>query len=298
MTVTDPCRTRRRAGRRMQVRKRNGDTEPVDVNKIVRAVRALRGRLDRRRPAAGRDQDHQRPVRRRDHRRAGPAVDPDRGRDDRRGAAVLAARRPAAGRLHRQGGPRAGHRLVQPVGQPRPRRGPDRRRDRRVRQGQRAQARRRRSTPARDRRFEYFGLRTVYDRYLLRHPATRLVIETPQYFLLRVACGLSRTPARGDRVLPADVLAGLPAELADAVQLRHPPPADVLLLPGRLAARRARTRSTTATRQVARLSKFAGGIGIALVPGPLPRRADPRHQRRTPTASCRSCARSTPRWRR
>ena len=45
-----------------------------------------------------------------------------------------------------------------------------------------------------DRRFEYFGLRTVYDRYLLRHPISRLVIETPQYFLLRVACGLSRTP--------------------------------------------------------------------------------------------------------
>lgn len=36
-----------------------------------------------------------------------------------------------------------------------------------------------------DGRFEYFGLRTVYDRYLLRHPSTRLVLETPQYFLLR-----------------------------------------------------------------------------------------------------------------
>ncbi|MDQ2850244.1 MAG: ATP cone domain-containing protein, partial [Actinomycetota bacterium] len=46
-----------------------------------------------------------------------------------------------------------------------------------------------------DRRFEYFGLRTVADRYLLRHPSRRFVIETPQYFLLRVACGLSRTPA-------------------------------------------------------------------------------------------------------
>src|SRR4051812_35834191 len=28
----------------------------------------------------------------------------------------------------------------------------------------------------RDREFEYFGLRTVYDRYLLRHPKSRLVI--------------------------------------------------------------------------------------------------------------------------
>ncbi|HEX3908566.1 MAG TPA: ribonucleotide reductase N-terminal alpha domain-containing protein, partial [Mycobacteriales bacterium] len=45
-----------------------------------------------------------------------------------------------------------------------------------------------------DLRFEYFGLRTVYDRYLLRHPHTRAVIETPQVFMLRVACGLARTP--------------------------------------------------------------------------------------------------------
>jgi ribonucleoside-diphosphate reductase alpha chain len=45
----------------------------------------------------------------------------------------------------------------------------------------------------RDREFEYFGLRTVYDRYLLRHPETRLVIETPQQFFLRIACALSET---------------------------------------------------------------------------------------------------------
>jgi ribonucleoside-diphosphate reductase alpha chain len=42
-------------------------------------------------------------------------------------------------------------------------------------------------------RFEFFGIRTVYDRYLLKHPTTRAVIESPQYFFLRVACGLSRT---------------------------------------------------------------------------------------------------------
>lgn len=38
--------------------------------------------------------------------------------------------------------------------------------------------------------FEYFGLRTIYDRYLIRHPETRQVLETPQYFFMRVACGL------------------------------------------------------------------------------------------------------------
>ena len=29
--------------------------------------------------------------------------------------------------------------------------------------------------------FEYFGLRTVYDRYLLKNPETREVTEAPQY---------------------------------------------------------------------------------------------------------------------
>jgi ribonucleoside-diphosphate reductase alpha chain len=50
-----------------------------------------------------------------------------------------------------------------------------------------------------DRRFEYFGLRTVYDRYLLRHPSSRLVVETPQYFLLRVASGLAQSPGEAIR---------------------------------------------------------------------------------------------------
>jgi len=49
--------------------------------------------------------------------------------------------------------------------------------------------------PERDREFEYFGLRTVYDRYLLRHPETRLVLETPQQFFLRIACALTETMA-------------------------------------------------------------------------------------------------------
>jgi ribonucleoside-diphosphate reductase alpha chain len=45
----------------------------------------------------------------------------------------------------------------------------------------------------RDRELEYFGLRTVYDRYLLKHPKSRLVVETPQQFFLRIACALTET---------------------------------------------------------------------------------------------------------
>ncbi len=45
--------------------------------------------------------------------------------------------------------------------------------------------------PYRTDRFEYFGLRTIYDRYLLKNPTSRQVFETPQYFFMRVACGLA-----------------------------------------------------------------------------------------------------------
>src|SRR5438270_10105192 len=42
--------------------------------------------------------------------------------------------------------------------------------------------------------FEFFGLRTLYDRYLLKNRKTRDVIESPQFFWMRVACGLAETP--------------------------------------------------------------------------------------------------------
>jgi len=48
--------------------------------------------------------------------------------------------------------------------------------------------------PSRNDRFEYFGLRTVYERYLLRHPHTRSVLETPNTF----SCG-SRAALRSPR---------------------------------------------------------------------------------------------------
>jgi ribonucleoside-diphosphate reductase alpha chain len=43
---------------------------------------------------------------------------------------------------------------------------------------------------ANDKLYEAFGLKTMYDRYLQRHPENRKVFETPQYMLMRVACGL------------------------------------------------------------------------------------------------------------
>ena len=225
--------------------------------------RALARRPRRRRPAAGRDQDDQRPLRRRDHRRARPAVDPDRRRADRRGAAVLAARRAAARRLHRQGGPRPGRRLVQPVRRARPRRGPDRRRDGRASSRTTPASSTSPSTPTADRRFEYFGLRTVYDRYLLRHPTQpardRDAAVLPAARRLRAVAHAGR----GDRLLPADVVAGLPAELAR--RCSTPARGTPRCRPATCSTRPRDELDSIYDRyqQVARLSKFAGGIGIA-----------------------------------
>ena len=113
-----------------------------------------------------------------------------------------------------------------------------------------------------DLRFEYFGLRTVYDRYLLRHPETRSVIETPQYFLLRVACGLSRTPQ--EAIAFYRLMASL-AYLPSSPTLfnsgtRHTQMSSCYLVDSpqdRLESIYDRYA------QVARLSKFAGGIGIS-----------------------------------
>ena len=47
----------------------------------------------------------------------------------------------------------------------------------------------------RDDLFEYFGLKTLADRYLLRHPTTRKILERPQWLFMRVALGLSQSVA-------------------------------------------------------------------------------------------------------
>ncbi|WP_404386100.1 ribonucleoside-diphosphate reductase subunit alpha [Knoellia locipacati] len=115
--------------------------------------------------------------------------------------------------------------------------------------------------PLGDNRFEYFGIRTVGDRYLLRHPTTRLVIETPQYFMLRVACGLatSAKEAIGFYRLMSS-LAYLPSSptLFNS-GTRHPQMSSCYLVD---SPRDDLDSIYSRYQQVARLSKFAGGIGI------------------------------------
>jgi ribonucleoside-diphosphate reductase alpha chain len=116
--------------------------------------------------------------------------------------------------------------------------------------------------PDGDRRFEYFGLRTVADRYLLRHPASRLVIETPQYWLLRVACGLSRTPA--EAIGFYQLMSSL-AYLPSSPTLFNSGTAHTQMSSCFLVDSPRDELDSIYERyaQVAKLSKFAGGIGIS-----------------------------------
>jgi ribonucleoside-diphosphate reductase alpha chain len=110
--------------------------------------------------------------------------------------------------------------------------------------------------------FEYFGLRTIYDRYLLRHPKTRHVIEAPASFFLRVACGLAETVGdaiefyrlmAAHRYLPSTPTlfnAGTARPQMSSCYLLDSPADDLEAIYSRYA-------------DVAKLSKFAGGIGLA-----------------------------------
>ncbi|GAA4191555.1 ribonucleoside-diphosphate reductase subunit alpha [Streptosporangium oxazolinicum] len=116
--------------------------------------------------------------------------------------------------------------------------------------------------PEADARFEYFGLRTVYDRYLLRHPRTRKVLERPQHFFLRVACGLSETVEEAAELYALmATLSYLPSSptLFNSGS-RRPQLSSCFLLD---SPRDELESIYERYGQVARLSKYAGGIGIA-----------------------------------
>jgi ribonucleoside-diphosphate reductase alpha chain len=245
----------------MQVRKRNGDTEVVDVNKIVRAVQRVAGDLT--------DVDPMRVATRTISGLYDGATTAELDRLSIRTAAEMIGEEPQysqlAGRLlagyvdkevRNQGV--ASFSQAVALGHAEGLIGDDtasfvkdnaRKLDFAV-------------DPRGDDRFEYFGLRTVYDRYLLRHPSTRLVIETPQYFLLRVACGLSRTPAEAiDFYTLMSSLAYLPSSptLFNS-GTRHTQMSSCYLVD---SPRDDLDSIYSRYQQVARLSKFAGGIGIA-----------------------------------
>ncbi len=116
--------------------------------------------------------------------------------------------------------------------------------------------------PERSDLFEFFGLRITYDRYLLRHPETRKVIETPQHFMLRVACGLATNT--NDAIAFYDLMSSL-AYLPSSPTLfnsgtAHPQMSSCYLLDSPQDDLKAIYDRYT---DIALLSKHAGGIGLS-----------------------------------
>ena len=112
-----------------------------------------------------------------------------------------------------------------------------------------------------DNRYEYFGLKTVHDRYLALHPETRKVIETPQYWLMRVAAGIFTGDVKSTiefyQILsnhdyftstPTLFNSGTNHSQMSSCYLLASPPDDIEGIYGNY-------------RDVALLSKWAGGIG-------------------------------------
>ena len=116
--------------------------------------------------------------------------------------------------------------------------------------------------PAYDLNFDYFGLRTLYDRYLLRHPHSRKVIETPQQFFLRIASALSQDVPEAlalyQRLGSLDYLPSSPTLFNAGT--RHEQLSSCFLLDSPVDS----LESIYAKYgDIAQLSKFSGGIGVS-----------------------------------
>ncbi len=245
----------------MQVRKRNGGLEAVDVNKIVRAVQRCAGALDAIDPL--------RVATRTISGLYDGASTAELDRLSIQTAAALTAEEPQYSQL-------AARLLAVYIGKE-------------VRQADIqsfsqsvacgfqqglinlrthdfVQANRRKLNDAiddqRDQLFRYFGLRTVYDRYLLKDPHGRLVIETPQYFFLRVACGLAEDPAEAIELYQLlsslEYMTSSPTLFNSGTVRAQLSSCYLLDSPGDDL-----TAIYDNYNDVAQLSKYAGGIGLA-----------------------------------
>lgn len=116
--------------------------------------------------------------------------------------------------------------------------------------------------PQRDLLFDYYGVKTIYDRYLLKNRQSRLVFETPQYFLMRVACGLSNTVAEATELY--DLLSSLECMMATPTLFNsgtsHSQMSSCYLLDSPLDDLHDIYKRYS---DIAMLSKWAGGIGLS-----------------------------------
>jgi ribonucleoside-diphosphate reductase alpha chain len=110
--------------------------------------------------------------------------------------------------------------------------------------------------------FEYFGLRTLSDRYLLRDPISRARLETPSYFFMRVSLALAESIEEAEqlfaqfnslRYLPSSPTlfnSGTQHEQLSSCFLLDSPEDDLGAI-------------YSIYGEIAQLSKYAGGIGLA-----------------------------------
>ncbi|MCH7789640.1 MAG: ribonucleoside-diphosphate reductase subunit alpha [Acidobacteria bacterium] len=246
---------------KMQVRKRNGDLEPVDVNKIVRAVERCGDGLD--------GVDPMRIATRTISGLCDGATTEELDELSIRTAAGLIVDEPNYSRL--------AARLLSTVIDKEVRNQDIHSFSQSISTGHRlglisddvaefiAEAARKLNDTINtdnDKLFEFFGLRTVYDRYLLRHPESREVIETPQYFFLRVACGLATTPEDAITfyrlISSLEYLPSSPTLFNSGTS--HPQMSSCYLLD---SPSDSLDGIYDRYKDVAQLSKFAGGIGLA-----------------------------------
>ena len=115
--------------------------------------------------------------------------------------------------------------------------------------------------PERNDLYEYYGIRTVYDRYLLKHPTRRLVLETPQYFLMRVSCGLAESVAEAvelyNLLSSLEYMTSTPTLFNSGTQ--HSQMSSCYLLDSPLDDLEDIEKRHA---DIAQLSKWAGGIGL------------------------------------
>ena len=116
--------------------------------------------------------------------------------------------------------------------------------------------------PKRTHEIEYFGLRTLYDRYLLKHPTRRHVLETPQHFWMRIAVALSTAVTEAIELYTLfsnlDYIASSPTLFNSGT--RHEQLSSCFLLDSPEDSLEA---IYDKYKDVAQLSKFSGGIGVA-----------------------------------
>ena len=231
----------------MRVRKRNGDLEPVDLNKIVRAVARCAAGLD--------GVDPMRVATRTISGLYDGATTTELDELSIRTAAALIgeepnyspARRAPARHVHRQGGGEPGHPLVLAVDRGRPRRRPDRRRHRRSSSPPTPASSTTPSTPTATGCSSTSACAPSTTATCCATPSAARSSRRRSTSSCASPAACRTTPEEAIELYRLDLLARVPAVHADAVQLGHDAPADVVAATCSTRRPTSSTPSTTAT---------------------------------------------------